>query len=368
MKAYTHKTLSFTEGCFDNNSSFVRLENEYISVTILPDKGADIYELIYKPKNIDVLWKSPWGIKSPANGIQIARNSEDLWMEYYAGGWQDIFPNGGDSCIYKGAEMSFHGEASIIAWEYKKILHTEEKLQVVFKTKLFRSPFSIEKLVTIYQNKPQLVINEKITNIGGVPIDYMWGQHPVFGAPFLTEDCIIDIGGKALVSDDSCSSSDCPLLPNKKYLWPKVSEENIVTDLSRIPEKSVRRYMMAYLKDFQEGWYAITNTQLELGVALIWPVEIFPYAWFWQEMNAEKNYPWYGNTYLTAIEPFTSIPGQGLKNVIETTGTHKTLKPGLTINAEIRAVFYESAKGIKSVAKNGEIILKNPSFQSFVLP
>jgi len=357
MKSCNSKTLSFTEGIFENKSSFVRLENEFISVTILPDKGADIYNLIYKPKGIDVLWKSPWGIKSTANGIQIAQNSEALWMEYYAGGWQDIFPNGGDSCIYKGAELNFHGEASIIAWEYKVSQYTEEELRVIFKTKLFRSPFSMEKIFTIYRNKPQLVIEEGITNTGGVPIDFMWGQHPVFGAPFLTEDCIIDIGGKSLITDDSCSSSYCPLSPNKEYLWSKTIEDNIVTDLSRIPGTSERRYMMAYLKDFQEGWYAITNTKLKFGIALIWPKEVFPYAWFWQEMNAEKNYPWYGNTFLTAIEPFTSIPGHGLKNVIETTGTQKILKPGSTINAEIRAVFYESAKGIKSAAKNGDIIL-----------
>ena len=33
-------------------------------VTILVDKGADIYEFLYKPKDVDFLWKSNVGLRS----------------------------------------------------------------------------------------------------------------------------------------------------------------------------------------------------------------------------------------------------------------------------------------------------------------
>ena len=36
------------------------LENAFIRARLLPDKGGDLYELIYKPRGIDVLWKTPW--------------------------------------------------------------------------------------------------------------------------------------------------------------------------------------------------------------------------------------------------------------------------------------------------------------------
>ena len=32
----------------------VTLENEWVAVTVLPDKGADIHALWYKPRGIDV--------------------------------------------------------------------------------------------------------------------------------------------------------------------------------------------------------------------------------------------------------------------------------------------------------------------------
>ena len=42
----------------------VTLQNEKIVVTILVDKGADVYEFLYKPKDIDFLWKSSVGLRS----------------------------------------------------------------------------------------------------------------------------------------------------------------------------------------------------------------------------------------------------------------------------------------------------------------
>lgn len=68
------------------------MENEFLRVTILPEKGADIHELRYKPKDIDVLWKSPWGLKTPGKGISTAADSMAARLEHYEGGWQEIFP------------------------------------------------------------------------------------------------------------------------------------------------------------------------------------------------------------------------------------------------------------------------------------
>ena len=45
----------------------VTLENQWMAVTVLVDKGADIYRLIYKPQHLDVLWKTAGGIKDPGS-------------------------------------------------------------------------------------------------------------------------------------------------------------------------------------------------------------------------------------------------------------------------------------------------------------
>ena len=41
----------------------VILENELLRVTFLVDQGCDIIELLYKPKDVDFLWRSPQGVR-----------------------------------------------------------------------------------------------------------------------------------------------------------------------------------------------------------------------------------------------------------------------------------------------------------------
>lgn len=39
------------------------LTNNQLEVTVLPDKGADIYSLVHRGTGVDVLFKSPWGVR-----------------------------------------------------------------------------------------------------------------------------------------------------------------------------------------------------------------------------------------------------------------------------------------------------------------
>jgi hypothetical protein len=117
---------------------------------------------------------------------------------------------------------------------------------------------------------------------------------------------------------------------------------------------------MVYLTDFSgdHGWYSITNTELGLGVGLVWPVAVFPYAWFWQEMHAGTGFPWYGEVYVMAIEPFTSMPGHGLSKVIEKTQTQITIPAGQSVGVEFAAVLYHSQTGVAGIAPDGSVTVK----------
>jgi len=66
----------------------VTIENELLAITVLPEKGADIYRWIYKPRDMDVLWKSPWGLRHPRGMIATTSTTEEAWLEHYEGGWQ----------------------------------------------------------------------------------------------------------------------------------------------------------------------------------------------------------------------------------------------------------------------------------------
>lgn len=334
----------------------VMLENDLLAATVLVDKGADIYELIYKPKQIDVLWKSPWGLRRPGGGTPSAFNTAVSWVEAYEGGWQEIFPSGGGPCTYKGVELNFHGEASMLAWDYE-IAQEAHAAELRVSIRLARSPFLIQRTMRVEDGRPVLTLNERITNDGGEAVDYMWGHHPAFGEPFLSAACRIDTNARTLIGDDAYESPFSPIDPGRCYEWPTGGRGEQTLDLSAVPGPDAERATLGYFAEYDgdHGWYGITNTELGFGVGMVWPVAAFPHAWFWQEMHASPGFPWYKGVYVMAIEPGTSYPGQGLVSVMEKTGTHRTLQPGESAEAELRAVFYETATGITAINGDGRV-------------
>ena len=347
-------TCKVTEIVLGQTLRALEIENDVLSTTVIVDKGADIFRLVYKPSNIDVLWKSPWGIKESARGFDSSFDSATAWLEAYAGGWQVLFPNGGDANNYKGAALGFHGEASMKAWDYEVVSESAAAAEVKLSSRLSRSPYTIERWMRVEAGSPILHIRERITNHAGEEMHCMWSHHPAYGAPFISEHCVIDVGTASFVADDLYAGSANPLTLSQEYQWPMAGD----TDMSQVPGSTDVRDILAYFRDFESGWYSITNREMAVGVGLVWDADTFPYAWFWQEMNASPGFPFYKCSYVMAIEPASSIPGQGLTTVIEKAGTHLTLGPGESKEIEMKAVFYESSTGVQNIDADGTVHLK----------
>lgn len=334
----------------------VALENDHVRITILPDKGADIYQWIHKGRGIDVLWKSPWGLRRPGAGIPSSFDSAVTWIEWYPGGWQVLFPNGGNACDYKGVELSFHGEASAIAWDVAELGVNGREAGVRLDTRLARSPFSISREMILPRDSRSFLLRETIRNDGGEPMDYMWGHHPAYGAPFLSDACVIDTNARTIIADPNSDPPGSVMERGTQFEWPRVDAEDITTDLSRVPGEDASRASMGYLDEFDEiAWYGITNSHFGIGAGLAWRKDDFPHAWFWQELHGSPGFPWYKGVYVMAIEPNTTWPGQGLVNAIEQGGRHRTLQPGESRTAEIRAVLYDGKGRISGIDMEGNV-------------
>jgi len=346
-------TCHLKEHILSGDYCAVTIENELLSVTLLPDKGADIYSLIYKPRDLDVLWKSPAGLRPKGAGIETSSgNSHVSWLDHYEGGWQGIFPNGGSACSYKGAPLSFHGEASVSAWDYRIVSKSASKITVEFTVNLARSPFKLVRLVTVESRLARVVMEEKITNTAEEEMHYMWGHHPALGAPFIDAGCRLHVPARGVETHD-VEIATSRILPGVSGSWPMLNGRDEQTiDLSVMPSRDQRISELHYISELQDGWYGITNSKYNLGFGLVWPKEVFQYLWYWLELKGSFGHPWYGRSYVMALEPFTSVPGNGLERAIEK-GTAPVLGPQESIEARVVATFFEPPDEINSISADG---------------
>lgn len=332
----------------------VILENETIRVSILADRGTDIFEFLYKPLDVDYLWKSYLDVK-PQNYIFASCQPDGNFLDYFHGGWQELFPNGGDACEYKGAPLPQHGEVFSIPWEYNIIEDEPESIKIKFYTRTYRTYFLIEKTYSIFTKKSCIFIDEKITNECREDMDFMWGHHPSFGPPFLSDKCVIDLPDCEVINDEvDLSPTTGRLKIAHKSKWPITKGrkgENI--DLSKIPSIDVNSHDRAYISGFKEGWYAIRNTENHAGFGLAWDPELFKYLWFWQVYGGAIGYPWFSTTYNIAIEPNTSYP-PGLNNAIKNK-TSILLKPGESISSRMAAYAFSDNSKVKKIDLQGNI-------------
>jgi hypothetical protein len=106
----------------------------------------------------------------------------------------------------------------------------------------------MERTMRVEAGTPVLLLREQITNEGGEPIDYMWGHHPGYGPPFLSDACRIDIGARALRADDSFDGPYNPLAPDRHYDWPIGEREGVSADLSVVPGQTVPRHLLGSVR------------------------------------------------------------------------------------------------------------------------
>jgi len=325
----------------------VTLRNDQVEVTVLAGKGADIYSLVDRRTGVDVLFKAPWGVRTPSNVTALSTSAE-RWLDAYPGGWQVLLPNGGDECIQYGVTWGFHGEAAVIPWRVLARSATTLSLSA----RLLTAPLEIRREVTI--EGAVVKVHERVTNVSTQSVEVMWSHHPAFGAPFIDESCVVSAGCRTLIADDVAPGTI--LESGSKHSWPvAVAANGELVNFAQVPGPHEPRSVLAYLDDFESGYYAITNSTLGLGVGVRWPLEVFDKAWLWQEMNAMSGWPWFQQAFVLAIEPASTIPGQGMATA-KSKG-HRGIEFAARMSKDlfIEVVLFEGAGAVSGIDAGGVV-------------
>ena len=313
------KAVSRNSGCriHDNlkmnDLDLVVLENEKLRVSVLAGRGADIIECLYKPKDLDLVWLTRHGIPdgSPAYNYL---DSLGAFVDYYPGGWQTVFPNGGPPVNYQGADFSQHAEVSLLPWRFEIIKDQVDEIAVKFYCRTRKTPFLVSRVMRLTRNSSKIEITETIENLSDVEVPAMWGTHLSFGAPFLHPGVEIKVAGhpKVICHPTGVGGDRRRVETVKDFQWPM--HDGI--DFSVIPEKNSPSDML-YLTELENAEFEISSKLHGISVKVDWNRDLMPYLWFWQEFGRTKTYPWYGENYNIGLEPFSSFPTNGLLEAIE---------------------------------------------------
>ena len=336
------------------------VENELLRVVVLIDKGADIYQLVHKPSDVDFLWRSPWGVRDPSKFTPTTGSASALWLDHYEGGWQTVFPAGGGPSNYGDAEMGVHAESSTVPWDCEVKEDTPDRVSIRCWVRTARTPFFFEKTLTLTSGSPILEIDQALLNEGEEEAYCVWGEHIALGGPFLGEDCVIDLPGGLVINHDTEFHPNNRLKAGYRGPWPMTeSKDGSPIDLRIVPPKSVRAYDLSYVTDMPEGWYAVTNKRMGLGFGVLFPKEVYRYLWYWQSWGGGFGYPWYGRTYNVGLEPFTSFDDEGLAKAIDN-GTALKLDPGQRVEASLKTIAYtgEGLAGVERINPDGSVAIR----------
>jgi hypothetical protein len=314
----------------------ITLENQSLRVSIAADKGADIFEFLHKPSDTEFLLRTPLGLRAQGPVLPTIQLREGNFSDFYEGGWQELFPVAGDfPAEHKGAQFGQHGEVALLPWSYTVEEDRPERIAVKFTVVTTRTPFLLERTMILEGIDPVLQLRERVVNEGDEALEFMWAHHPAFGWPFLDEHCEVILPQCEVVT----LAAEIPgtsRLVEQVGAWPRVKgRQGETVDLSQMPGPEQKAHDLAFLRGFAEGRYEIRNQSRGLSFHLRWPIQVFPYLWYWQVTRGAFGYPWYGTTYNLALEPHSSLFPM-LPRALEQ-GHALKLGPGQELTAELEA-------------------------------
>jgi hypothetical protein len=202
------------------NLTTLELENRWFKVRVLPEVGAKIYDLIWKPTGKNILWHNP----------RIAPQTYPIESEfdnYWCGGWDDAFPTA-DSCVFRNQRYPDLGELRSLRWavDSTKIEAGDTGAQLSAFGPI--SPVKAVKRIAVERNVFRM--NYEITNLGPMDLEFLWGTHP---AVAITPDSILRIPARYGVVSQ-CNEPGYGEA-GQRYDWPalKISERAIPMDKAR---------------------------------------------------------------------------------------------------------------------------------------
>ncbi|MGQ9629468.1 MAG: aldose epimerase family protein [bacterium] len=311
----------------------VILENELLRVTILPECGAKIVDLLHKPTDTHLLWRNP-RIKPAV--VPFGANYDDN----FSGGWDELFPND-EPCAIDGELYPDHGELWAQPWDVEIDRSAKEVcLNLSCTTRI--STVSCRKRISLRLGESILRFHHRMKNEGRKDLPFLWKPHPALN---ISPHHRIDLPAKRVVIYGASAVN----YREGEYIWPYVlRKDGEKVDMRRIPPPESGRFDFHFALELEDGWCALTDTKKKVGFGLVFPKEIFTSVWFF------SSYGGWRNLYTTILEPCTT-DRTNLEEAVEKGGRYAVLKAGETLECDLLAVVYMGLESVGRIDGDGTV-------------
>jgi len=314
--------------------STIVLENDLLRIVVLPEAGARLWQITYKPLASDLLWNNP---ALPPSRQFLHASYDDTW----SGGWDELFPN--DEAARLGAlDLPDHGELWTSEWQAQPF-HHEDAAGVRMRAETPLSRFLVEKTLVLNSADAVLKIEYRLTNHGPNAFPFLWKLHPAFA---VSPQHRIDFPRMTVVREPEFEGTlaGAPAV----FAWPCVSIDDAVLDLRQVPEVSSRALYFFYGTELAAGWCGVTNQENHLAAALRFDPEVFTSCWLfatyggWRDLN------------VAVLEPATGYPFR-MPTMIDEGRAH-WLAPGESLATTVLFSVQEGLTSIGGVQADGRIL------------
>jgi len=248
-----------------------------------------------------------------------------MLTDWYTGGWFECFPNVGVPYAYKNALIQQYGELWYLPWEYDVVKDEPEEIVLKFYVRTTKTPFKIEKEISLKGCDATLYIRETVENLSRMELDFQWGFHPNFGPNFIDENCVIDMPGGEVKA--YFSSPRSRFEPGATGVWPYLAgKDGRQTDLRKVLAEGTGTDECIEVNHLKKGITTITNIKKNAGVEITWDVNALPHNVIWHVANGDEGYPRYGNTYVLGLLPRNDMIWGLERSASE--GTCPKIRPG----------------------------------------
>ncbi len=312
----------------------VVLENAALRVTVLPELGGHVLELVDKALDRNLLWANP---RTAPRRAPYGAHFDDWW----SGGWDEIFPTG-DRAVLHGELLPYMGETWSVPWTALAGAD-DEGAWVATVGHATIAPARLERSLRLDGDAPVLRARYRITNLDVRSLPFLWGIHPCFA---VTAAHRIDHPARTMLV--GASSGPTMGEVGLTYPWPSqpvAGSAGEARDARAVLAPEAAVFGGHWATDLGAGWLALTDTASRRGIALAFPLEVFPHAWLWQVYGG-----WRGHHHL-CLEPWTGYPMQ--LEEAAAAGRARVLEPGASLEAEVAFVLYEGLDAVRAVEADG---------------